>query len=732
MRHVLSPLRRPAFFLGSIFLLLAFPSAVAAQNNCSAFAGTISVDVGPICLHQGQAILVGVPSNNAVVPPGFVNAYLLSRTNALIIDQIATTPSFTVNTVDVWRIHRLVYDPAGMDLGTVQLGSTSAYDLQAQLTQGGGSVCGSLSMTGAAVKTMECGPACTAFAAGMSIDSTTVCLQNNQATLTASVSGPSTIPPGFEQRFLLTRTNGLIIEQISSTPSFTVSTVDVWRIHNLVFDPSTLDLGLIQMGTTSAYDVQDLLLQGGGSICASLDISGAPVKTGECSEPCTAAAGLSSADQPDQCLTKGIAVLSATPDGSAVVPAGFSLAYLLSEASGAQTILEVGSVPGFTVTSAGAYRIHAFVYNPSTFPLSSIVPGVTTIAEVDMQLMQGEGGICASLDLVGAYFQVADCTPVCQVDAGTMSAGNSQPCLVDSSAVIAATSNGDDALADGYLLGYFLSQGPDYTLLVLSGVPVFMVHDTGMYHIHAFAYDPATFNSSMVQFGTTTAYGLNALLVQGGGAICAGFDLLGAPIQVVSCPPPCDAGQDTSITVCLTDDPFDLFGVLGGNPCPDGTWSNAADPEVDGNFDPATDPAGTYYYTVETNNGMDTAMVTVYVLECPDLLTGRLTGGGTEAGAATGNSTGIACPPDLSKQLDLRIWPNPANGSVHVELPFNSAHVFTLELTDAAGRTVLADCKPTTPKSVLLNAGMLTPGVWSIRVTDGSHMAVGRFVRMEP
>jgi hypothetical protein len=86
----------------------------------------------------------------------------------------------------------------------------------------------------------------------------------------------------------------------------------------------------------------------------------------------------------------------------------------------------------------------------------------------------------------------------------------------------------------------------------------------------------------------------------------------------------------------------------------------------------------------------------------------------------------------LSKQLDLRIWPNPANGSVHVELPFNSAHVFTLELTDAAGRTVLADCKPTTPKSVLLNAGMLTPGVWSIRVTDGSHMAVGRFVRMEP
>jgi hypothetical protein len=44
-----------------------------------------------------------------------------------------------------------------------------------------------------------------------------------------------------------------------------------------VYDPQTLDLGIVQLGVTTGFDVNGLLIQGGGAICASLDVAGAPV-----------------------------------------------------------------------------------------------------------------------------------------------------------------------------------------------------------------------------------------------------------------------------------------------------------------------------------------------------------------------------------------------------------------------------------------------------------------------
>lgn len=717
--------------LGTVLLfalLLSIPARSKAQNNCGAYAGTMSVDVGPICLVKGQAQLTGVPSVDATIPAGFASTYLLSRTNGLIIEQINPSPSFTVTTVDVWRIHRLVYDPTALDLGTLQLGNSSVYDLQSMITQGGGPACGSLSMTNAAVKTMECEEPCTAFAGSMSIDSTTVCLQNGQAVLTASPSGTAIIPQGFEQRFLLTRTNGLIIEQLGSTPSFTVQSVDVWRIHSLVYDPNTLDLGMIQFGNTSAYDLQDLLLQGGGSICAGLDISGAPVKTGACSNPCTAATGVTSADNPDQCLEDGAAVLNATPDGNAVVPTGFSTAYFLSADDAAMTVLAVSPVPQFTVNAAGSYIIHAFVYDPLTFDLTAVIPGITTIAAIDQQLVQGEGAICAALDLDGAFFQVADCNQPCITDAGTMTSESAEVCFENGSATVAAGTDGNATVPSGFLMGFYLSEGPGRLLVDFSGTPVFTVTEPGSFQIHAFVYDPAAITPADLVDGTTSAFDVNALLVPAGGSICGSLDLFGAHIYAVICEVPCTAGTDSVYTVCLTDPPFQLFGLLGGTPCPDGTWTTAADPIVDGTFDPASDPAGIYYYTVMTVSGMDTAMVTVNVLECPEL--GGLTSVDPESGHS-GSSTGINCPPDLTKQAILHVWPNPADGIVFVALPFAHTSTTLVELTDATGRTH-ATTSPVWRANILsLDASTLAPGVWTVRIVDGNHWATGRFIRLE-
>src|SRR5690606_4868338 len=241
--------------VGAALLLFALlPREAAAQYTCHAHAGTTSAASSMNCLVNGEALLTGIPDGNIEVPAGFSSVYLLTRTNGLIIEQIGPSPNFLVNTVDVWRIHALVFDPNTLDLSGLEFGITGAYDVQDLLLQGGGSICASLDISGAPMKSVECSTPCLAMASTMTMDSTIICLQGGQASLTALPSSPGFVPPGFTTTYLLTRTNGLIIEQVSPMPTFSVGTVDVWRIHQLVHDPATLDLGLIQFGTTSAYD----------------------------------------------------------------------------------------------------------------------------------------------------------------------------------------------------------------------------------------------------------------------------------------------------------------------------------------------------------------------------------------------------------------------------------------------------------------------------------------------
>ncbi|MBK7887095.1 MAG: hypothetical protein IPJ86_07290 [Bacteroidetes bacterium] len=72
---------------------------------------------------------------------------------------------------------------------------------------------------------------------------------------------------------MLTSGTGLVIQQVNATPTFTVTTGGLYTIHTLVYD-STLDLSIVVPGTTTGFDVNGLLVQGGGSICASLDVAG--------------------------------------------------------------------------------------------------------------------------------------------------------------------------------------------------------------------------------------------------------------------------------------------------------------------------------------------------------------------------------------------------------------------------------------------------------------------------
>jgi hypothetical protein len=90
------------------------------------------------------------------------------------------------------------------------------------------------------------------------------------------------VPAGFSTVYVLTNGEGLVIVNAGPVPSFEVTEEGLYTIHTLVYDPATLDLGIVEIGVTTGFDVNSLLIQGGGSICASLDVAGAQFNVTSC------------------------------------------------------------------------------------------------------------------------------------------------------------------------------------------------------------------------------------------------------------------------------------------------------------------------------------------------------------------------------------------------------------------------------------------------------------------
>jgi gliding motility-associated-like protein len=72
-----------------------------------------------------------------------------------------------------------------------------------------------------------------------------------------------------------------------------------------------------------------------------------------------------------------------------------------------------------------------------------------------------------------------------------------------------------------------------------------------------------------------------------------------------------NAGENNSLSICINNNPVNLFDILKGNPDKDGSWS----PQLsngNGLFYPSIDNSGVYTYTVDHGIcGIDTAEITV-------------------------------------------------------------------------------------------------------------------------
>ena len=541
-------------------------------GQCLADAGTLTGG-GTLCLTNGFANLTATADGNSNVPPGYSTLYLLTQGAELLIISANGTPDFVVNAADLYTIHYMVYDQT-LDLSNTEFGVTLAGEVVAQMIQGGGTVCASLDVVGAAFNVVDCtepcpdgfvrdcggncSPSaligdgncdaqfncatfgfdggdcivvCTANAGTLTADASPVCLLNAEATLSATANGNATVPADYLTAYVLTQGPELLIIAAGGTPEFTVTAAGDYTIHTLVYDPLTLDLGIVEFGVTTGFDVNGLLIQGGGTICASLDVAGAPIVVEDCTEPCEANAGTLTADASPVCLVAGSAIISATADGSAVVPDGYTTIYVLTQGPGL-VIVGVNLSTDFGVTAAGDYTIHTLVYDPLTLDLSIVEPGVTTGFDVNALLIQGGGGICASLDVTGAPVTVELCDE-CLADAGTLTTDEAEVCL--QSGVLVAIPDGNSEVPQGFQTIYVLTQGPGLVILAVDATPTFTVTEEGTYTIHTLVYDPLTLDLGIVEPGVTTGFDVNALLIQGGGEICASLDVAGAAFTVSIC-----------------------------------------------------------------------------------------------------------------------------------------------------------------------------------------------------
>ncbi len=726
---------------GTICASLDVQGASIVVNNpvvCTADAGTITASQSPVVLSSGVATISGIPDGNQVVPTGYQTAYVLTKGVGLVIEQISTTPSFTVNSVGDYVIHTLIFDSNTLDLSTVVPGTTTASDVENLLIQGGGTICGSLDTSGAPI-TVNNAPSCAADPGTMTINQTPVVLVGGAANVGATPDGNVVIPSGFQSLFILSNGMNSVIQQTGSfLPIFSVSAAGNYAIHTLIYDPSTFNPGTIANGATTINDLNVQFIQGGGSICAGLDVTGTLVTV----TSCTANAGTITANQSPVILSGASVAIGATPDGNQVVPSGYQTAYVLT--SGATSVIEQISTFNtvFTVTSTGSYAIHTLVYDPNTLDVSTIVLGSTTAGDVHALLIQGGGTICGALDLTGAPIAV---TSPCSANAGTITIVQSPVTISNGTAVVTANPDGNAIVPPGFQTMYLLSKSTNYVIRQMGTTPSFTVDSIGFYTIHTLIYNPSTYNPSTIVLGSTTGATIEALFIQGGGAICGSLDVAGAGVNVIDCAAEAGTMTANNTTVVISGGSANIGGTPDNNAVvPAGFFtryiltsgSNQVVEQISG-FISLFTVNQTGLYTIHTlvfnPNTYDVTTIVPGVTTGLDIASSFISGGGTVCGDFDIVGAEITVAPALQlvkSQIEVAVslYPNPATSYVLINstgLTRDQPYVF--EIMDNLGKiqysgTLYSD------EEVRLPVNDLVKGAYYFRLNTGKEIIAKRII----
>ena len=138
-------------------------------------------------------------------------------------------------------------------------------------------------------------PVCTASAGSTVISNVNLTLNNGSATISGVATANSTVPTGYQIGYVLTKGADKTIVQVAATPTFTVSDTGTYCVHVLVYNPATLNLNTVQLGTTKAAQVVALI--NANCICAALNVAGNCVTVSKPSTPIDPCAGIVSIRQ---------------------------------------------------------------------------------------------------------------------------------------------------------------------------------------------------------------------------------------------------------------------------------------------------------------------------------------------------------------------------------------------------------------------------------------------------
>jgi Secretion system C-terminal sorting domain len=544
--------------------------------TCPAKAGTLVgidfFDDYP-CLKSGSAKLrakVAIPS---VVPIGYQVRYILSKGDSLVVSQIKAVPEFNVTTVGRYRIHTLVYHISSLNPSDIRPGVTNVRDIYNRIYEGGNYACGSINVQGNLFFDLKpCAPLCSADAGTLKFKSQT-CVSNIPALIQATTLQAPIVPTGFKVTYVLTSTDNLIIQKIESfAPEFKVNTPGRYRIHTLVYNPTTFDFSGIIFGSSKVSVITKQLIKGGGVNCGAWDENGVVFDVLGCN--CSANAGSLGIYYPSPCISTGPIQLSAHywayPSDN---PPGLEITSVLTRGDDL-TILQIGTQP-FTVSEPGRYRIHTLVYDRNTMDLRRVVLGTTKASAIYNQFVQGGGTLCGKFDVLGAVFDVTLCPCEQKPFAGKLLPvgqicydGVTSPVLIAEKDVdpviptkfkhVYIVSFGEDMKIEGHVLPENLSD-PRY-------IEAYVNSREGIYRIHSLVYNPSDSLNFIFIDGRNHITDIHKKLIQGGGQLCGALDLEGAFFKVPICPCPAKIGTLDRIDYpeyCLNNGPALLRATEG-------------------------------------------------------------------------------------------------------------------------------------------------------------------------
>lgn len=189
--------------------------------------------------------------------------------------------------------------------------------------------------------TNDCSPTCDATPGTLSPNPTGSCIPTGGSVDITATHTPGTVPAGYQTIYVLTSGTGLVIQATSASPDFNINTAGTYTIHTLVYDPATLDLSIVVPGVTTGFDVNSLLIQGGGSICGALDVSGA---------------GFDLSNDPTVAINGPYATCPGTPVQMTATTTGTGLSYAWSVNGGSFDNPSSAS-PFYTMMTPGTYTV---------------------------------------------------------------------------------------------------------------------------------------------------------------------------------------------------------------------------------------------------------------------------------------------------------------------------------------------------------------------------------------